>query len=91
MTLRQFSVDSTYPLLLHQKIIETTKYHVESTLQLKSFFDTLTKNLMLDENHCMYYVCTSQNSKIHLTQSAIKLVKWFVDILLKNRSKKDQV
>ena len=38
--------NSTYPLLFHQKIIETTKYHVESTLQLKFFFDTLTKNLV---------------------------------------------
>ena len=81
--------NSTYPLLFHQKIIETTKYHVESsTLQLKFFFDTLTKNLMWKS---LYVLCTSQNSKIHLTQSAIKLVKWFVDILLKNRSKKDQV
>ena len=48
--------NSTYSLLLHQKMIETTEYNVESTLQLKFFFDTLTKNLMLDENHCMYYV-----------------------------------
>ena len=94
MTLRQFSVDVICRQYISFVIASKNNWNYKVPCRKYFAVKIIFWHINKESNagwKSLYVLCTSQNSKIHLTQSAIKLVKWFVDILLKNRSKKDQV